>query len=127
MADPKAAPKVYVATIAWRSLHPTNVFCLYDLLSRAGLLWGPVVGDALVERSRGRAATDFLLGSDADVLLSIDSDIVFRPEDVLAICRQAHELQAINSAVYMTRGRSGGVPTSKLELDRRYDFPLVDD
>lgn len=118
--------KVYVASIAWRSFHPTHVFCLIELLSRPGLLWGPTVGDALVERSRGRAATDFLLRSDADVLLSIDSDIAFRPEDALAICAQAQDLQAIVAGIYMTRSRRGGIPTSTLELDRRYDFALTD-
>lgn len=118
--------KVYVATIAWRSLHPTHVFSLIELLTRPGLLWGPVCGDALVERSRGRAATDFLLRSDADVLVSIDTDIVFRPEDVLAIAKQAVERQAIVGGVYMTRGRAGGIPTSTLALDQRYDFALTD-
>lgn len=119
--------KAVVASIAWRSYHPTHVMCLIDLLSRPGLLWGPVAGDALVERSRGRAATSFLLHSDADVLLSIDSDISFRPDDALAICEQAHARQAIVAGVYMTRARAGGIPTSTLELGRRYDFALTDD
>lgn len=119
--------KAYIATIAWRSLHPTHVFSLIDTLTRAGLLWGPVVGDALVERSRGRCATDFLLRSGADVLLSIDTDIVFRPEDALAVCTQAVEHRAIVAGVYMTRNRTGGHPTSKLLMDRRYDFALTDD
>ncbi len=119
--------KAYIATIAWRSLHPTHVFSLIDTLTRSGLLWGPVVGDALVERSRGRCATDFMLRSGADVLLSIDTDIVFRPEDALAVCTQAVEHQAIVAGIYMTRNRTGGRPTSKLLLDRRYDFALTDD
>lgn len=42
--------KAYIATIAGRSLHPTHVFSLIDTLTRDGLLWGPVVGDALVDR-----------------------------------------------------------------------------
>lgn len=119
--------KTFVASIAWRSFHPTHVFCLMDLLSRPGLLWGPVAGDALVERSRGRAATNFLLHSDADVLLSIDSDISFRPEDALAISAQANETKGIVGGVYMTRSRAGGIPTSTLIRNHRYDFALTDD
>lgn len=118
--------KTFVATIAWRSLHPTHVFCLMDLLSRPGLLWGPVAGDALVERSRGRAATNMLLHSDADVLVSIDTDIEFDPESVLAIADQARSTGGIVGGVYMTRGRAGGIPTSTLLLDHRYDFELGD-
>lgn len=119
--------KVYVATIAWRSLHPSHVFSLIDLLSRPGLLWGPVAGDALVERSRGRCATDFLLRSDADVLLSVDTDVVFRTDDALAICEQAMDTATpIVAGVYMTRGRQGGRPTSTLAMDVRYDFALTD-
>lgn len=118
--------KVYVATIAWRSLHPKHVFCLMTLLSRPGLLWGPVAGDALVERSRGRCATDFLLRSEADVLVSIDTDISFSPDDVLTIARQAHEAQAIVGGVYMARAKAHGQPTTVFEMDRRYDFALTD-
>lgn len=118
--------KTYVASIAWRSFHPTHVFCLLELLAHPGLMWGPIVGDALVERSRGRAATDFLLRSEADVLVSVDSDVIFKSADLLAIAAQAHEKQAIVGGVYMTRGRAGGIPTSTLELDRRYDFALGD-
>lgn len=118
--------KVYIGTIAWRSLHPTHVFCLMDLLARPGLLWGPIAGDALVERSRGRCATHFLRHTDADVLVSIDSDIQFRAGDVEAIAAQAHQLGAIIGGAYMTRGRAGSMPTSALTQDRRYEFGLGD-
>lgn len=118
--------KTYIGSIAWRSLHPAHVFCLMELLARPNLLWGPITGDALVERSRGRAATAFLLHSDADVMVSVDSDIVFRPDDLLTIARQAHELQAIVGGIYMTRGRNGGIPASTLTLGQRYDFPIGD-
>lgn len=120
--------KTVIATIAWRSLHPTHVFCLIQLLSRPGLLWGPVVGDALVERSRGRAATGFLLYAppEADVLVSIDTDIEFNPDDVETIADQARETKGIVGGVYMTRGRAGGIPTSTLLRDHRYLFDIGD-
>ncbi len=62
---------------------------------------GTVVGDALVSRARSMVATQFLR-SDADVMMSIDSDIWFRPQDVIKLCEEAmtHDLIA---ALYMTR------------------------
>ncbi len=60
-----------------------------------------VTGDALVSRSRSIVASAFLR-SDADVLLTIDSDIWFRPQDAIKLCEEAmtHDLIA---ALYMTR------------------------
>ncbi len=62
---------------------------------------GTVVGDALVSRARSMVASQFLR-SDADVMMSIDSDIWFRPQDAIKLCEEAmsHDLIA---ALYMTR------------------------
>ena len=76
---------------------------LRDFCNRNGieLVEGIVRGDALVERSRSIAASAFLR-SDADVMISIDSDIWFRPIDAVALCQKALEKQIIG-ALYMTR------------------------
>ena len=76
---------------------------LRDFCSKNGieLEEGIVRGDALVERSRSIAASSFLR-SDCDVMLSIDSDIWFRPIDAIALCQKALEKQIIG-ALYMTR------------------------
>lgn len=59
-------------------------------------------GDALISRSRSIVASHFLL-SDYDVLLIIDSDIYFRPEDAISLCEKAMEYDFIG-AMYVTRG-----------------------
>ena len=50
-----------------------------------------VEGDADICRSRSRAATDFLLNTDCDVLFFIDDDIVFDPLDVRKVMRLCYD------------------------------------
>jgi hypothetical protein len=59
---------------------------LYALMFNLGLHFYdyPMIGDALIQRSRSRSASDFLK-SDAQVFVQIDSDIAFNPIDVLKI------------------------------------------
>lgn len=76
---------------------------LWRELERKGIDFtdGTVVGDALISRARSIVASAFLR-SDADVLLSIDSDIWFRPQDAIALCEKAVG-RGIIAALYMTR------------------------
>jgi hypothetical protein len=60
---------------------------------------GTAVGDALVSRGRSIVASAFLR-SDCDILLSVDSDIWFRPEDAISMCEKVDDILA---ALYMTR------------------------
>lgn len=60
-----------------------------------------VKGDALVSRARSIVASAFVR-SNADVLLMIDSDIQFRSEDALKLCREALQKDVVG-ALYMTR------------------------
>ena len=74
---------------------------LWRELERRGIEYtdATVVGDALISRARSIVASAFLR-SDADVLLSIDSDIWFRPQDAISLCEKA---DGIIAALYMTR------------------------
>lgn len=98
--------KIYVGSIVYRTVevpHYDSMIRFHKLCQEAGIevVEGIVRGDALVERSRSIAASAFLR-SDCDVMLSIDSDIWFRPVDAIALCQKAMEKQVIG-ALYMTR------------------------
>ena len=98
--------KVYVGSIVYRTVevpHYDSMLRLREFCMKNGieLVEGIVRGDALVERSRSIAASSFLR-SDCDVMISIDSDIWFRPIDAIALCQKALEYQIIG-ALYMTR------------------------
>ncbi len=71
-------------------------------------------GDALVTRARSTVATRFLRDSTASVLVTVDSDIVFNPPNLLQIAEQADELQAIVVGAYCTRSWSSGQVTAYL-------------
>lgn len=98
--------KLFLGSVVWRTeevAHAQAMRSLVRHLDREGIEFtdATVVGDALVSRSRSIAASAFLR-SDADVMLTIDSDIWFRPEDAVSLCEKAMEFGVIG-ALYMTR------------------------
>lgn len=76
---------------------------LWRELDRRGIEFtdGTVVGDAAVDRARSIVGSTFLR-SDADVMISIDSDIWFRPVDAISLAEKAMDYDIIG-ALYMTR------------------------
>lgn len=97
--------KVFVGSAIWRSVEAEHMKSLVSLLRHPGVMYGPQVGDALVERARGINATYFLRETDADVHLSIDSDIVgFTVEDTMKLC-EAAMTHDIVGASYIGRSR----------------------
>lgn len=98
--------KLYIGSVVWRAEeegHSQAMRQLWVALTKQGVDFtdGTVVGDALVSRARSIVASSFLR-SDADVLLSIDSDIWFRPQDALRISEMAMSMDVV-AALYMTR------------------------
>ena len=99
--------RIFLGSVAWRQVeqgHHSSVVRLFQECTRRGIeiREGSVVGDALVSRARSLAASAFLR-SDCDVLLSIDSDIWFRPEDAIELCEQALAGHDVIGGLYMTR------------------------
>ena len=123
--------KVFIGNAIWREVDAEHAHAMKMLsfeLLRAGHTWmdGSILGDALVSRARAIAASNFLR-SDADVFLSVDSDIVFDPADAIRLCEQAVELGHMIGGVYVTRGDS---PRSAVPLPEEIVFaddqPLVE-
>lgn len=115
--------KVYLGSIAWRGFeynYARSLVMLMKAYPQVGVM--PQVGDALVERARSIVATHFLNETDADVLLTIDSDISFNPDHAMDICRQAHELGAIVVGAYNTRSFDKKKPTSELWPGQQVTF-----
>lgn len=105
--------KVVIGSTIWRTVEARHISSLVPLLRQPGYAYAPQVGDALVERARSINATWFIKHTDADVHLSIDSDITdFTPEDVAKVCEQAmtHDIVC---GLYVTRaGNQRPFPTS---------------
>ena len=120
-AGPRVAakPRIFYGTIAWRSLDVPHVASLMRLMTDpqgAGRLTiSPQVGDAMVDRARGMLATRFLQ-SDYDVLMSVDSDIVFNAADVFTVCDQAAEYGIVAGAYVKRDDERAPIPASHFEL-----------
>lgn len=83
----------------------------------------PRFNDAAVDRARSMCATEFLLDHpDTDVLLQVDSDICFAPEDAIRICELAMERDVV-AGQYVTRGKGKFCyPTALIGNDRRVEY-----
>ena len=66
------------------------------------VIWAPLWNDALIGRSRSIMCGEFLK-SEADVMVIIDDDIVFQPEDFWKIVEGCRETRAIYGGAYVTR------------------------
>lgn len=106
---------IALGQIVWRQYEPKHVSCLIDLV-QSGIISSMLTqqGDALVSRARSILATRFLKQHDEDVLVTIDSDIIFKPEDVRKIADAAHEHRGIVGGLYMCRAMQDNAPTSIL-------------
>lgn len=58
---------------------------------------------AMIDSARSTVATWFLEGGHGDVLLFIDDDILFTPEDVYQIVQDAIQYQTVVGATYRTK------------------------
>lgn len=119
---PTKPVSVYLGSAYGRYLEPDHIQSLLRML-RHPVTFAPTWNDADLPRARSKTATHFLLESDADVHVSIDSDIVFDPASVLQIAEQAHRLGGIVAGLYVTR--AGGKqcrPTSIFEADVPIEF-----
>jgi hypothetical protein len=69
--------------------------------------------DALIDRCRATVCEQFLAHpAHHDVLVMIDHDQSWGPDDVLRIARKAHELQAIVGAAVSKRTRGAGIASA---------------
>ena len=113
--------KVYIGSCIWREVASEHHRSLIPLLRQPGVIYAPQVGDALIERARGISATNFLLNTDADVHLSIDSDICgFTVEDAFKLCEMAEEYGIVAGA-YVCRSASRTFPASYYEANVRVE------
>ncbi len=110
--------KICIGQTVWRDVKVQNVTGLLQLVRGMvdDIVYAPFCNDALVERARSKAATHFLEKTDADILLTIDSDIDFEAKDAWKLCEQAMELNIVG-AVYATRAPLNSHPATLMDVD----------
>lgn len=61
------------------------------------------MGDAMIDRARSQEATMFYRDTDADILLFLDDDIRYKPDEIIHMCREAYRLKTIVGAAYVVK------------------------
>lgn len=113
--------RIYLGSAYGRNIEPDHIQSLIRML-RHPVTFAPTWNDALLCRARSKTATHFLLETDCDVHVSIDSDIVFDPASVVQIAEQAQEY-GIVGGLYVTRAKGGLCrPTTIFETDVPIEF-----
>ena len=116
---------VYIGSAIWRTVEVGHMKGITALLRTPGFSYYPQTGDALIDRARGISATYFLRQTEADVHLSIDSDITgFTVEDTRKMCELAAE-HGIVGGVYVCRSASRTFPATFYEDGVRVMHGLV--
>ena len=100
--------------MGYRGVPSLHFQCFLGLTRYPGLLLMASSGDALITRGRAMIASHFIRNTDAQVLVTIDADIVFRPEDVLKIAQEA-EHKDIVTGMYICRSKETTKPASIIE------------
>jgi hypothetical protein len=112
--------KTVLGLFSYGGVQEGTVDCVLGELSYASAnqrmtAYHRISGDALISRSRSRALGKFM-ESEADVMVMIDHDIVWRPGDMAHIADAAHNEKALVGGLYckraMGKGWSSRVPVN---------------
>jgi hypothetical protein len=116
--------EILLLSPVWRAREEANHLAIINLLTHPEVTMSPpLFNDADIARARSRGATYFLDRTTADVAFWCDSDVDFRDEDALAICRQAmDERTSIVTGIYPTRSASQAIPASRMLFEHVYTF-----
>lgn len=122
-------PDVYCAPSVWRDIDVRTMTSIMSAITSnptpgERVIWEPLWNDALLARSRSVLVTRFIEDHpECDVMVIIDSDVVFEPEDFWKIVEGARETRSIYGGVYVTRSTKPHIASRFLPnttIDIRY-------
>lgn len=103
---------IYLAPSIWRSMDPRTAVSIMAVPASnpdgERLMIEPLWNDALIARSRSMLATQFLQ-TEADVMVTVDDDIVWNPEDFWKIVEGARATRSIYCGPYVVRSEKAGL------------------
>lgn len=110
--------RAQICVCAWREIDIPTLNALNRTLVCQNPRFGYMIGtgDALISRTRAVYATKFLKNpAMGDVLLFIDSDIVFDPRDAIQLVTLCHEGYPVIGGLYVTRYHDQPRPAVRLK------------
>lgn len=98
---------VFVGPSIWRQWNVRSATATFAAITGnpykdERVIFAPLWNDALIGRSRSLMCTEFLK-TDSDVMVIIDDDIVFEPDDFWKIVEGARETRSVYGGAYVTR------------------------
>ena len=120
-----AIPKVYLSTCIWRELDAPVTLSIVRFLQLPDIqvTWSIAQGDSLISRSRSEQATRFFMNPGlGDVLIFIDSDMYFKPEDARQMCMDVLRGYPIVGGFYVTKNQDSPRPALRLKPDTSIDI-----
>lgn len=101
---------IYLACPIWRYLDVRVAHAITAVMADPPerVYWETFDGDALISRTRSQLATKFMQNpdlADCDVMVIIDDDVQFTPDDLWKIVAGAREKRAPYGGIYVTRSR----------------------
>lgn len=128
---PEKAWKVHASLCIHRNIDSLAMDSLIRLLCwpKPRVQFSRTAGDAMIDRARSQEATLFY-NTDSDVLLFVDDDIQYEPEDAIKICTEAYERKTIVVGAYINKRENFSWITTKPLNDEpiyfKKDAPLVE-
>lgn len=127
--DPLDMP-ITLGMCVWRAIEiPTMESIHRTMANRRPRIHLSLQGnDALISRSRSELATRFLFTppeTAGNILLFVDSDIVFRPEDVVYLCEAINDGYPIVGGMYVTRNEVSPTPAVRLLPNTNLDIGKI--
>tara|TARA_R110000824_G_scaffold30868_7_gene101025 strand:+ start:13 stop:1422 length:1410 start_codon:yes stop_codon:yes gene_type:complete len=108
---------VYLSCCTWRELDVAVTASLHvlDYSDDPDFNIHVATGDALISRARSIQATQFLMNPEyGDIMVFVDSDIVFSPEDVINLVKRVDDEHPIVGGMYMKREDTAPSPAIRL-------------
>lgn len=97
---------IFVGPSIWREANPLAMARTWSAISSAPqpekVIWAPIWNDALLGRSRSLMC-QHALETDADVIVILDSDVVFEPQDFWKIVEGARATRSVYGGGYVAR------------------------
>jgi len=125
----------YLSVCVWRELEAQTALNIFKTgsLKEPKFVWSVQPEDALISRSRCAQATRFLENKAwGDVFLSVDSDILFKPEDAALIVKDVADGLDICGGFYVTRSQVEPahpairlVPNQRVVIGQGEPIPLI--
>jgi hypothetical protein len=115
--------KARLAFFAYRNVLPETAKCLIRDARRwpdLNIIWAG--NDADIGRTRSMIATDFVENGTEPVLVMIDHDVDWQPDDLARIVEKAQEVKGIVAGVYAKRQFHARLPFETMK-DESYEIP----